>query len=202
MPTPSSAIRMSMRSSVSTMETSTVVAPACLTTLCQRFLDDPVERVLDDGGEPERAASALVGKVDVHPDVEVADRAESLDEMFERGLHAGLVEDRWSQVGDQLPKRGDAERDLLDRLIEDPLDLGVIVASRARWTRIIFRLARSWSVSSCSSRAQRRRSASEASMPRRARSSATLRPVATAVAPLLANASRMRASSARELIGA
>ena len=56
--------------------------------------------------------------------VEVGDQAEPLDQVLERRLDARLVEDRRSQVGDEPAQRGDPVGQLLDRLTEDPPDVG------------------------------------------------------------------------------
>ena len=127
----------------------------------QRFLDDPVDRGLKLRGVARRFAALLVGELDRAVDLQAV-TARAFAQRRERGGETELIQRGGAQIGDERAEVGDPVLEMVDRLGDgffqhlprrpcgEPID------------KLSRRPARLCSVSSCSSRAQRPRSASAA----------------------------------------
>ena len=117
----------------------------------QRFLDNPVDGALGLGRQPLDA-------LQLRPDWSTGRRRAALGERLDRRAQSHVVEGGGPQLGDQAAQRADLLRGLVDRQLDRTPQRGVVRAASAE-DNSIPRAPSPWSVSSWSSRAQRRRAA-------------------------------------------
>ena len=140
------------------------------------------------------ARPALIVEIDVQHDIDPT-APDAVGQRLHGRLGPELVEGGGPDVGDDAAQVRDLRIELGDRVIERrPPDFAVASLCGRRTVTVAARRGPA-SVSSCSSRAQRRRSSSVAASRARSWSPLTERAVTTALAALVANEVRSRSSS-------